>query len=341
MSLVSPQPRALYSGMIPGWLAGHYDAAQCAIPITPLAEAAGVRFTAATATRIDPAHRRVEFDDGRSFGYDLLSIDTGPAADRDSIAGADRHALFVRPLGEFVERLASWVADTARSPRGLAVIGGGSAGVELAMALAWRLGAGARLTLVAGPDGALPSHPPRARRLASAALRRLGIAVSAQACSTVTAERIGLGDGTWLDCDLALIATGPVASRWLASSGLSLDRAGFVATAPTLQTLSHPEVFAAGDVAVRPDSPHPRSGVYAVRAGAPLALNLRCAVAGLPLRNWKPQARALSLLACGGQRAIASWGPFALEGDWVWRWKDRIDRGFVGGFNLETAVGRA
>ena len=48
-------------------------------------------------------------------------------------------------------------------------------------------------------------------------------------------------------------------------------RAGFVRVGATLQSASHANVFAAGDLIVRDDTPHPHSGVYAVRAGPVLA----------------------------------------------------------------------
>jgi NADH dehydrogenase FAD-containing subunit len=120
-----------------------------------------------------------------------------------------------------------------------------------------------------------------------------------------------------------------VAPPWASSSGLALDPRGFIATGATLQSPSHPQVFAAGDVAARSDMTLPRSGVYAVRAGPALALNLRRFLAGGDLQPWKTSLRSLYLLSCGERRAIASWGPWCAEGRWVWHWKDRIDRRFV------------
>ena len=125
------------------------------------------------------------------------------------------------------------------------------------------------------------------------------------------------------------------APRWLAGSGLALDSEGYVRTGPTLQSVSHPEVFAVGDVATRDDAPHARSGVYAVRAGPPLALNLRRCAGGAALQPYRPQRRALTLIACGEGSAIASWGAWSAQGRWVGGWKDRIDRGFI---NRHTAM---
>jgi selenide,water dikinase len=93
-------------------------------------------------------------------------------------------------------------------------------------------------------------------------------------------------------------------------------------------------VFAAGDAATRQDVSHPRSGVYAVRAGPPLARNLRLVLDGVSPLAYQPQARSLNLLSCGDRTAIAAWGPLTVEGAWVWRWKDRIDRAFIRRFSL-------
>jgi hypothetical protein len=45
-----------------------------------------------------------------------------------------------------------------------------------------------------------------------------------------------------------------------------------------------------------------------------------------------PQRRALYILAAGQRSAVACWGSWTLAGDWVWRWKDRIDRRFMRSF---------
>ena len=56
---------------------------------------------------------------------------------------------------------------------------------------------------------------------------------------------------------------------------MALDPQGFVAVDATLRSLSHPEVFAAGDVAAVLPHPRERAGVWAVRQGRPLLANIR------------------------------------------------------------------
>jgi pyridine nucleotide-disulfide oxidoreductase family protein len=324
VTLVTPYSRQMYSGMVPGLLAGHYAPAQCAIPLAPLAAAAGVTLRLVRAVALDARARQVTLDDGQRLGYELLSIDTGPETDLDSLPGAREHGLPVRPIEDFLQRLEA-VGTVASA---LVVIGGGAAGVEMAMALAHRRRGLTRVALVAGATplaglGAGVQH--RAWR----ALAAQGVSLHLQSAAAVAADHVRLADGTQLPCDGAVLALGAAAPRWLAGSGLALDARGFIATGPTLQSSSHAEVFAAGDVATRVDAPHPKSGVYAVRAGPPLAANLRSALQGLPLQTYAPQRRTLYLLSCGERRAIASWGGWTAEGAWVWRWKDRIDRAFV------------
>jgi pyridine nucleotide-disulfide oxidoreductase family protein len=336
VTLVTPYARQMYSGMLPGWVAGHYGVEQIVIPLPALAAAAGVRLVEDRIVALDAAARRATLVGGQVLDYDLLSLDTGPVMDRDAVPGAREHALFLRPVEHFVTGFEALLQRAAARPLDLAVVGGGAGGVEISLALAHRLqamGGGSRVSLVSGAGGPLEGFAEAVRRPVLRALQARRVTVLPHDCRAIEAGRLTLATpgevGTRVACDVALLAIGTSAPPWLRSSGLALDPRGFVATGPTLQSRSHPEVFAAGDVATRTDAPHPKSGVYAVRAGPPLALNLRRAVAGGDLQPYGPQRRTLYLLSTGAKHAVASWGPWSTSGRWVWWWKDRIDRGFI------------
>jgi selenide,water dikinase len=198
-----------------------------------------------------------------------------------------------------------------------------------------------RVCLVTGNATVLPGFPLAVQQRAINVLRRARITVLNQRVVEIASQQVQLDNGARLVCDVPLLALPTVAPPWLQGSGLALDEHGFISTTPELHSVSHPEVFAAGDVASRVDRTLPRSGVYAVRAGPPLALNLRRRLAGGALVPWKAQTRALYLLSCGGRRAIASWGDFSVRGRWVWTWKDHIDRSFVRRFAGEPAPAAA
>jgi pyridine nucleotide-disulfide oxidoreductase family protein len=336
VTLVTPYERQLYSGMLPGWIAGHYERIdELAVPLAPLAARAGARLRLARVERID-LEARVAFDDRHGMhAFDVASIGIGPTTNLDAIPGALDHAVPLRPIEHFVEtwqqQYLHMLAHQGETTR-VSVIGGGAGGVELALAIAWRLrmmDGAVRVQIVAG-SRLMPGIGERARALALEALQAARVRVVQHTAVRLEPHLISLEDGSTLASDINLLATGAAPEAWPRESGLTCDPGGFIAVDECLRSTSHPYVFAAGDCASLTRTPRSRSGVFAVRAGEPLARNLLAALRGQTPHAWRPQSRALYLLAEGPQRAIASWGPFALEGAWLWRWKDRIDRAFIG-----------
>lgn len=338
ITVIAPQPEQLYSGMVPGFVAGHYTLDQCVIPLDALMARCGAHYVASSGVSIDPNVQTVTLSDGQTMAYDFLSINTGSVMDREKIEaampGARAHALFVRPIDAFGKHWPRVAAKALLRPIHLAVVGAGAAGLELAMAAAHALqqphnAPGSRVTLITGGAQPAQSYPANVQRRVIRALDRLQIAVVQDSCVGLSDGEVMLASGGVLSCNIALLAIGAQAPAWLAGSDLALDEKGFVAVNPFQQSTSHSQVFAVGDMASRVDAPHSRSGVYAVRAGPPLLNNLRAAIASQGLTAYSPPARTLNLLSCGSRYAIAAWGTFSVEGAWVWRLKDRIDREFI------------
>jgi selenide,water dikinase len=342
VQLVTPSTRQIYSGMLPGWLAGHHPLADGTIALDALAARAGVPLRQVTGTRLDLSAGALHCADGAVLPFDRLSIDTGAMPATAALPGAAEWGLPIRPIEGFV---AAWPALAARiqarqgAPYELLVLGAGAAGVELALALEHRARRDGwpalRLTLAGTEALPLPGAPALARRWLATLLARRGIAwLGGRRALRLLPGRVLWDDGSVREHDSCLVLTGAAAPAWAAASGLATDDAGFIRVGPTLQSLSHAQVFAAGDVAAYA-SPRPKSGVYAVRAGPVLAHNLRASCSGADgdLQAWTPQRRALYLIGTGDPRALATWGPMAWQGRWVWRWKNRIDRGFVRRFD--------
>jgi pyridine nucleotide-disulfide oxidoreductase family protein len=335
--VVAPSNQLRYSGMLPGWIAGHYQLDELTIDLVPLAQAAGAQLVTAHMQRLDLANKIAFTDRGEAFDFDVLSIATGAEIDVDAIAGAREYALPLRPFNGFV---ASWQhivqrAAIARATFRLTVIGAGAAGAETALAAAYvarTMQSPVHVQLLTGGVPILPGHGHRARSLMNTALMNNGVQVLDTIAQRVESGAVITESEHTLATDAALIATGASAAAWLRGTGLALDERGLVAVNSRLQSISHSFVFAAGDVASLIETPRPKSGVYAVRAAPPLADNLIAALAGRPLSAFKPQRRALYLLTTGPKHAIASWGPWAFAGRWVWYWKDRIDRDYIAKF---------
>ena len=325
--LVSASERQVYSGMVPGLIAGRCSLDDCSIAIAPLAAAAAVRFVRGRAVALDAAAQAVTLADGQCIEYDVLALNTGPTQDRERLPGARDSALFVRPIEDFAALWQRTRALAEERALDVVVIGSGAAGVEIALAVRHALDSRGEVTLVSdGP--VLASYPLRVQQRALKVLKRRAVLVLPGRCTAIEPSHVVLGT-LRVACDVPIVAIGSDPPAWLAGSGLALDAAGFVRVGATLQSASHANVFAAGDLIVRDDLPHPRSGVYAVRAGPVLATNLRRFVAGAMLQAYVPQRHSLNLLATGDGRAIASWNGWSAQGRLMGWWKDHIDRAFV------------
>lgn len=339
-----------YSGMLPGWIAGHYGFDDCHIDLAALARDRATAFRTGRVVRIDADRGEAQLDDGATLPFDVASIDVGSVPPVEDVAGAALHALAVKPVGAFIEALDALEQRIDHGAvRRIVAVGGGAAGVEVLLAVQHRLLARSRPSTAPMPSFAivtdqprlLATHHPRMQALMAAlfADRRVEVHAGMRVIE-VTPLAVHAADGRVVPADVALWATGAAAPGWIAASGFACDARGFLAVDATLRSRSHANVFAAGDVASLP-VPVPKSGVHAVRAGPILAENLRRALRGERPEPWTPQRQALALVSTGGRTAIASRGRLVLGSGFaaplVWRWKDHIDRRFMRRYRPRTA----
>jgi selenide,water dikinase len=338
LTLVTRDLDTPYSGMLPGLIAGLYSRQQAHIDLVRLTAATGARLIHASACGLDRPNGRLLLEGRPPLAYDLVSIDVGITPALDVIAGAAEHAIAVKPIGHF---LAKFEALRERllgqdGPRRVVVIGGGAGGVELLLSLRHRFimeaqasgldPRGLSFTLVT-EGKLLATHDARVQEAFRKVLASKEIILlENRRVVAMDAYSLRFADGGRLDADAVLVTTQAAAPRWFRDTGLKLDEDGFIAVSPTLQSLNDPTVFAAGDCATLVDMPREKAGVYAVRAGPPLARNLRAAIRGQKPKPWRPQGKHLALISTGERYAVASRGSFKAEGAWLWRLKDWIDR---------------
>ena len=328
-TLVCRDVNTPYSGMLPGFVEGLWSAPDIHIDLSRLAQMAGARFVHEAVTKIDADAQLVHMAGRPPLPFDVLSLNIGGAPDLQAIDGAAQHCIPVKPISQFRARLEALTATG--HPDRLAVIGGGAAGCELALALSkrWFRATGTRPGIHIYTRGArlVPEMPARAARLIFDALKAAGIELHCgQAVTGITANELYLEDATRYAFDACFLVTPVAPPSWLSDTGLALDERGFVAVNRTLQSVSHPHVFAAGDIATITDDPRPKSGVYAVRAGPVLARNMRRHLAGKTLRRWSPQNRALAILGTADGRAVGTRGTHASASRAWWWAKTWIDR---------------
>jgi len=339
LTLVTRDVHAPYSGMLPGVIAGHYSFEDAHIDLRPLARYARARLVHDEVVGIDSAARRVLCREGLALPYDLLSINTGSAPRMDGIAGTESGIVSIKPIDRFYARWQALAERALATPGRLriGVIGAGAGGIEVLLAIEYRLRMlaaergqprGAReFHLVTDTDRILPGYDQATRGRIERILRARAIRVHTRA-RVIGAEPGGVrtAGGDLIGLDEVLWATPGGAAPWLRATGLALDEDGFIAVDATLRSVSHAEVFAAGDVASMAGQPGPKAGVIAVRQGAALAENLRRELTGRALRRFVPPRSFLTILSTGERYAVASRPPLSVEGRLVWRWKDWIDR---------------
>ncbi|TCP21809.1 FAD-dependent oxidoreductase [Rhodovulum adriaticum] len=338
LTVINPGPTAPYSGMLPGLVAGHYTRDQLEIDLDPLARHAGAHVVLGRATGIDRDRRVIRVTGQPDIPYDLASVDIGITSDLPDLPGFTDHAVPAKPLGAFAQAWEDFVsrARAGRAAPHVTVIGAGVAGVELALAARHRLataGLAPRVTLLDAGTQILRDVRRGARAALSDQISTQGIDLRTGVRITrITAAGAELAGGETLPADLVIGAAGTRPQGWLAETGLHLTD-GFVTVDRFLRSVTDPTIYAAGDCAHLSHAPRPKAGVYAVREAPILLHNLRAELTGTDRRPYHPQRDYLKLISMGGKRAAADRLPLQIEGAWVWRWKDRIDRRFMAQFH--------
>ncbi|MCB2137486.1 MAG: selenide, water dikinase SelD [Rhodobacteraceae bacterium] len=333
LTLISPDPKAAYSGMLPGHVAGHYPRDALEIDLAQLARHAGARLILGRAVGIDRTARRVEITGRPPVAYDVLSVDIGITSDMPALTGFTEHAVPAKPLDTFAERWQHFATSVGRDKH-VVVIGGGVAGVELALAAAYRLGEGAGVSIVESGAEALRAVGHGARRALLAHLDRAGVTlITGAAVDHVAEDAVHLADGRAVPSGFTIGAAATRPQDWLETTGLDLHE-GFITVDEKLRSVSDKEIFAVADIAHLGFAPRPKAGVFAVRQAPVLHKNLIVALTGQGrMARYSPQRDYLKLISAGGKLAVADkWG-LPLDGRWLWRWKDRIDRRFMAKFH--------
>ncbi len=347
LTLITNLADTPYSGMLPCHISGLYDFDTAHIDLRPLTRFANCRLIMDEMVGLDSAKQKILCRSHPPIAYDTLSIDIGSTPTKSQVPGAAEHAIPAKPVpkllkawNKYLSSVEERLSDNSQSTATISIVGGGVGGVEMAFAMQTRL-----QQLIKHPQQIAVHifqrgpHLAKGRnrwtqRMVEKMCKERNIRVhTGETVCEVTAEAVHCESGLVVKCDRTFWVTNASAPTWLKESGLTLTEDGFLAVEDTLQTRSHSNIFAAGDVATMVNHKRPKAGVFAVRQGPPLYENLKRYVMGQPLKPFKPQNRYLNIIDTDTEKAIASWGPFAVHSKWCRAWKNRIDHKFMGLFS--------
>lgn len=357
ITLITQASDTPYSGMLPGHVAGFYSHDECHIDLRSLAQFAQAQLYIDRVIGLDLTNKKVFCANRPEVAFDLLSIDIGSTPAKTSVPGAAEYTIPAKPVSQLLTQwnqlcrdVASYVFTASQQPIRLGIVGGGAGGVELTLAMQSHLHQifkaaqqpmkNLEIHLFHSRPELMPNYSSWVRHRFQEILTQRGIQLHLQETvseihqnSSPTPLLVKCESGLKVECDRIFWVTQASAPEWLKAAGLATDTKGFIQVNDTLQSVSHPDIFAAGDIATIVNHPRPKAGVFAVRQGKPLFNNLRRTLLGKQLKPYKPQKKYLSLIGTGDKKAIASWGEFGFGSSSVlWRKKDAIDRQFMDRF---------
>lgn len=365
LTLITTASETAYSGMLPGHIAGFYSHNECHIDLRPLANFAQAQLYIDTVVALDLKNNKVLCANGLAVDFDVLSIDIGSTPAILSVSGAAEYAIAAKPVSQLLEHWYELIEAVNRNPQEpirIAIVGGGAGGVELALSMQSRLHRilhetqqpvqNLEIYLFQRGQELMPNYHQSVRHQLQQILtdRDIKLHIGETVCKiapknltpnpSLQAERgnkevfeIKCESGLTVECNKIFWVTQASAPEWLKTAGLVTNKQGFILVEDTLQSQTHPQVFASGDIATMVNHPRPKAGVFAVRQGKPLFENLQRILLGKSLKPYRPQKQYLSLIGTGDKRAIATRGTFTLPPHkLLWRYKDWIDRRFMEGF---------
>ncbi|MCC5635103.1 FAD-dependent oxidoreductase [Nostoc sp. CHAB 5844] len=353
LTLITPASDTPYSGMLPGHIAGLYSYDECHIDLQRLTDFAHAHLYIDRVINLDLDNHKVICANRSAVDFDVLSIDIGSTPATISVPGAAEYTIPAKPVAKLLENWYKLLQNLNEHPQQklrVAIVGGGAGGVELALSMQTHLQQiltanqqpiqNLEIHLFQRHQEILPHyHSSMQRQIKQILTSRdiklhLGESVSQIAQLHEELLAVKCESGLVVECQKVFWVTQATAPDWLKTTGLGTDKRGFILVNDFLQSQTHPQVFAAGDIATMVNYPRPKAGVFAVRQGKPLFENLQRTILGKPLKPYKPQQQYLSLIGTGDKRAIATKGAFTLPPHpLIWRWKDWIDRRFMQQFS--------
>ena len=297
-------------------LSGVKRAADLRLPRARLVRRAGHRFVRGEVVRVDAPAGVVVTANGRRYPFDTCVVAVGGVDETFGVPGVDRNAVTFKGVDDCAaigRRLAA--LGRGREARSVVIVGGGFEGIEALGEILRRYGnrPGFAVSLVEAGPRLMPNSPPLIDRAVRRHCARHDVRLlTGTRVTKVTPTRVYVDAGRSLRSDLTIWTGGARAPALLSDSGLAAGEGRWAPVTQSLQSKRHRNVFVIGDAAALP-RPLGKQAYYALQMGICAAGNVERALAGRPLRDFRPTPKgmlvafgALDTFLIAGRSVLAS-----------------------------------
>ena len=332
ITLITNEIDTPYSGMIPGYIEGIYSWRDSHIDLYRLCLKLNVRFIHAEVERVSAHEKEIYFKDRPKIKFDVLSINTGIQSNNREIKGAAKYCLPVKPISKLANNFLNKITNF----KSIAFIGGGAGSVELALAIKKRflnINQDIKITIITGKRGLLSTFPQKTKLTSLKTLEKFKIdIIEYKRVLEVKPKQIILSDKSMLKIDKAILSTNSMTPKWLAKSDILLTKDNYILVNKSFQT-NYKYVFASGDVIDFNNQNLKKAGVFAVRSGKPLAINIKQFILGKKLVEYKFNKNYLALIGTSKRSAIATKYNLTFNSRFFFYLKKYIDQNFIKKFS--------
>jgi len=332
ITLITNEIDTPYSGMIPGYIEGIYSWRDSHIDLYRLCLKLNVRFIHAEVERVSAYEKEIYFKDRPKIKFDVLSINTGIQSNNREIKGAAKYCLPVKPISKLTNNFLNKITNF----KSIAFIGGGAGSVELALAIKKRflnINQDIKITIITGKRGLLSTFPQKTKLTSLKTLEKFKIdIIEYKRVLEVKPKQIILSDKSMLKIDKAILSTNSMTPKWLAKSDILLTKDNYILVNKSFQT-NYKYVFASGDVIDFNNQNLKKAGVFAVRSGKPLAINIKQFILGKKLVEYKFNKNYLALIGTSKRSAIATKYNLTFNSRFFFYLKKYIDQNFIKKFS--------
>ncbi|MFC0210923.1 NAD(P)/FAD-dependent oxidoreductase [Paenibacillus chartarius] len=312
--------------------AGNVDEKAVALPLEKLLKGKQINLKVGNIQKIDVSGRKVSLEDGSAYTYDALVLALGSETNYFGIPGLQENSLTLKSVADankvyahVVERIQAYARTKNKADATFVIGGGGLTGVELVGELADELPGICRkygvnfsdisLYLVEAMPSILPIFSADLIDRATKSLESRGVQfLTGLAITEVNGSNVTLKDGRTIETNTLVWTGGVQGSSLVANCGVEVNR-GRATVNEYLQSVSHPEIFLAGDCAVvfGPEGrPYPPTAQLAWQMGELAGANIAASFKGTSMDAFNPVFSG-TLASLGRKDGIGSIGGSGIE----------------------------